>query len=295
MASRAARAALVPRSLLYWIHSLAIPVSVTPVGPAVLLKRARASSCRPSSARSMTCLASTMYCRFNSSKWPRSCAVALIADGGSAVLLKQLGQRPIVLVEGCARRGSLALVGRQQRVAHAHAEFRKACGNASERRHASELLFRDESAALLDLRQANRANMPKTSSATRGTATRTISRLPMVIVYQVYHAIERNPPSGRRSPEISGPRVRIAARNHPAIMDIRVEKTQETGRRAAALSLRGLPWIAASHRRRADRRPAGSARSGRRTVDRRRRASRSGTAPQPDAPGSRAPPRRRRA
>ena len=82
-------------------------------------------------------------------------AVALIADGGGGVLLEQLGQRPVVLVEGCASRGSLALVGSQQRVAHAHTEFGKACGDASERRHASELFFCDESAALLDLRQAN--------------------------------------------------------------------------------------------------------------------------------------------
>ncbi len=80
--------------------------------------------------------------------------LALVAQERRAVLLKRLGQRAIVLIEGGACRGALALVSRQDAVAHRHPELGEAPDNAAERRHASELVFGNEPAALLDLRQA---------------------------------------------------------------------------------------------------------------------------------------------
>jgi hypothetical protein len=81
-------------------------------------------------------------------------AVAIITDERSTVLLKQLSEHLLVLLEGGARCGALALSGSQQEIAHADAEFSKACGDASERGDASELSLRDEPGALLNLCQA---------------------------------------------------------------------------------------------------------------------------------------------
>jgi hypothetical protein len=81
-------------------------------------------------------------------------AVAIITDQRLTVLLKQLRERPLVLIESRACRGSFGLVGSQQDIAHADAKFGKARGDAAEGGDASELRFRDEPRALLNLCQA---------------------------------------------------------------------------------------------------------------------------------------------
>ena len=155
IASRAARAAVLPSSLLYRIHSLDILVRVTPVGPAVLLKRVMASSCRPSSARVRTCLASTTYCRSNSWTWLRSwrSRSSLMRESPYCWSNVARARSFSSKVARAAARSLWSAASRMLRTLTRSSA--KPAEMLAERRNAPELRFGDESGAVLDLRQSN--------------------------------------------------------------------------------------------------------------------------------------------